>query len=69
MIAKDLITKVRKTRGPILVELINFHDQFWVQAVKSDIIYMIQETFSECDETGFEIDDEGRFCKDYLNGY
>lgn len=67
MIAKKLINQLRKSKGPIHVEVINFHDTFWVQAVKSDLIKMIQEKFQDFEETGFELDEQGRFGKDYFN--
>lgn len=65
MITQDLVKKIRKSRGPILVEVMNFHDEFWIQAVKADLIQMLQEKFHEDQETGFEIDEQGRFGKDY----
>lgn len=55
MIARDLIKKLRNTRVPILVEVANFHDEFWIQAVKSDLIQMLQEKFHQDQETGFEL--------------
>ena len=65
MIAKNLIAKIRSTKGPIYVETFNFNDAFWVQAVKSDLIAMIQEKFALDAETGFEVDDQGYLGKDY----
>lgn len=65
MIARDLIKKLRRTRGPILVEVVNFHDEFWIQAVKLDLIMMIHDKFAPDAETGFELDKQGRFGKDY----
>lgn len=55
MIAKHLIRKIRNTRGPILVEVANFQDEFWIQAVKADLIQMLQEKFHQDAETGFEL--------------
>lgn len=54
MIAKDLIAEVRKTKRPILVEVSNFNDTFWVQAVKRDLMFMLAK-FEDEDETGFEL--------------
>ena len=54
MIAKELIAEVSKTRGPILVEVSNFNDTFWVQAVKRDLMFMLAK-FEDEDETGFEL--------------
>lgn len=65
MIAKNLIAKIRKTKGPVYIETFNFNDAFWVQAVKSDLITMIQDNFKLEEETGFEIDDHGYLGKDY----
>ena len=67
MIASALLTLIRKTRGPIVVETNNYHDEFVVQVVKSDLINMIQESFAEDQETGFTLF-AGRFGKDYVNG-
>lgn len=65
MIAKELIAKIRKTKGPVYVETQNFNDVFYVQAVKSDLIVMIQEAFGNDVETGFDIDDKGYMGKDF----
>lgn len=65
MIAKNLIAKIRKAKGPVYVETFNFNDAFWVQAVKSDLISLILEKFDLDTETGFELDDQGYFGKDY----
>jgi hypothetical protein len=63
MIAKALLTEVRKAKGPIYVEAINFNDTYLVQVVKSDLIAMIQEKFAEDDDTGFELTESGVFSK------
>ena len=65
MIAKNLISQIRKAKGPIYIETYNFNDTFWVQAVKSDLIKMIQDSFDSDFETGFELDKNGYFSKDY----
>lgn len=69
MIQKDLIKKLQAYRGPVMVQIHNFNDVFWVQAVKSDLIHMIKTSFDLNDETGFELDDNGAFGKDFVNGY
>lgn len=68
MIAKALLTEVRKAKGPIYVEAVNFNDACLVQVVKSDLIAMIQDKFIEDEETGFELSQCGVFGKDYVNG-
>jgi len=65
MIAKNLISQIRKAKGPIFVEISNFNDVFWVQAVKSDLIEMISESFESDLETGFILDKDGYFSKDF----
>lgn len=65
MIAKELIAKIRKTKGPVYVETHNFNDVFYVQAVKSDLIAMINDAFDSSFETGFNIDDNGYLGKDF----
>lgn len=69
MIQKDLIKKLTAFRGPVLVEIQNFNDSFWIQAVKSDLIVQIKAKFNANDETGFELDDNGYLGKDFQNGY
>ena len=69
MIQKDLIKKLTAFRGPVLVEIQNFNDSFWIQAVKSDLIVQIKAKFNANDETGFELDDNGYLGKDFKNGY
>ena len=69
MIQKDLIKKIKNDRnGYIYVEVTNFNDSFWVQAVKSDLINMLKNTFDPEFETGFVLDDMGYFGKDYSCG-
>lgn len=65
MIAKNLISQIRKAKGPIFIEISNFNDMFWVQAVKSDLIKMIGESFGADLETGFILDKNGYFSKDF----
>ena len=69
MIQKDLIKKLQAHRGQVLVEIQNFNDSFWIQAVKSDLIVQIKAKFNANDETGFELDDNGYLGKDFQNGY
>ena len=65
MIQKDLIKKLQAHRGQVLVEIQNFNDSFWVQAVKSDLIHMLKTKFTFGEETGFVLDENGYFGKDY----
>lgn len=69
MIQKDLIKKLQAHRGQVLVEIQNFNDSFWIQAVKSDLIHQLKAKFNANDETGFELDDNGYLGKDFQNGY
>ena len=66
MIAKDLLKKISAHKGALMVEIANFDDVFWVQAVKGDIYRSIKEAFDPDQETGFELDDEGFLGKDFL---
>ena len=71
MIASKLITEIRKFKGPIYVEAVNFNDVFWVQVVKTDLLNMIKDSFDTDFETGFVLEDKlgsGYFGKDYDNG-
>ena len=68
MIQKDLLKKLQAHRGQVLVEIQNFNDSFWIQAVKSDLIVQIKAKFNANDETGFELDDNGYLGKDFQNG-
>lgn len=68
MIQKDLIKKLQAHRGQVLVEIQNFNDSFWIQAVKSDLIVQIKAKFNANDETGFELDDNGYLGKDFNSG-
>ena len=65
MIASDLIKKLKKFQGPVFVELSNFNDTMYVQAVKKDLINLIETKFTSESETGFEMDDSGFMSKDY----
>ena len=65
MITKNLISQIRKAKGPVFIEISNFDDVFWVQAVKSDLIKMIGESFEADLETGFVLDKNGYFSKDF----
>ena len=64
MIAKQLLKKIRAHRGPIIVEIQNFHDVFFVQAVKADILLQFAK-FRDDDETGFDLGSEGYLFKVY----
>ena len=65
MIAKQMIAEVRKFKGPIFAEVQNFNDIFWIKANKSDLIDMIKNSFDSDFETGFELDAQGYFGKDF----
>ena len=67
MIQKDLIKKFTAYRGPVLVEVQNFNDIFWIQAVKSDLIVQLKAKFESNEETGFELDKNGYFGKDFAS--
>ena len=67
MIKKDLIKQLTAYRGPVLVEVQNFNDTFWIQAVKSDLIVQLNGKFEPNEETGFELDKNGYFGKDFSN--
>lgn len=66
MIAKDLLKKISSHKGALMVEIQNFNDVFWVQTVKGDLYRSIKNSFQLDEETGFELDDEGFFGKDFL---
>ena len=68
MIRKDLIKQLTAYRGPVLVEVQNFNDIFWIQAVKSDLIVQLNGKFGPDEETGFELDKNGYFGKDSDSG-
>ena len=65
MIAKNLFSKIRKTKGPILVAFTNFDDVFYVQANKKDLLVQLSARFKSDEETGFDLDDNGFLDKDY----
>lgn len=71
MIVKKLIAEIKKFRGPIYVEVQNFNDVFYVQAVKGDLIKMLEDGFGANmaknldEECGFELDKNGYFGKDF----
>ena len=71
MIARELIAKIQKFKGPIYTEVANFDDVFYVQIVKSDLVAMIRSAFGANlaerleNECGFELDDHGYFGKDF----
>jgi hypothetical protein len=66
MTSKDLLAALRKHTGPIYLDVNNSNDCFWLQGVKSDLIEQMSSKFPDpAQETGFEIDAEGYFSKDY----
>lgn len=64
MIAKQLLQAIKAHKGPLLVEICNFDDVFWIQAVKSDLLAQL-DCFKATDETGFILDSRGHLSKDY----
>ena len=68
MITKNLLKMLNDRKGPVFVEVVNFNDVFWVQAVKQDLINVIKSNFAPDVECGFELDLEGFFGKDFING-
>lgn len=64
MIAHQLIKTIKAHRGPIIVEVNNFNDTFYIQAVKADVLLQFGK-FEADEETGFELNDEGFLTKDY----
>ena len=64
MIASQLIKLIKAYRGPVIVEVNNFNDTFYVQAVKTDLLLQFAR-FKDNEETGFEIDASGFLSKDY----
>ncbi len=67
MIAKALLTEVRKAKGPIYVEVSNYNDTHLIKAVKSDLIDFLEKHFSPLEETGYTLRYR-TFGKDYVNG-
>ena len=63
MIAHQLIKTIKAHRGPIIVEISNFNDNFYIQAVKADVLLQFG-IFEADEETGFEMNDEGFLTKD-----
>lgn len=68
MITKNLLKMLNDQKGPIYVEVVNFNDVFWVQAVKQDLINIIKTNFAPDVECGFVLDLEGFLGKDFING-
>lgn len=65
MIAKELIKKIKNDRsGYVMIHVSNFNDSFFVQGVKHDLLRMLKN-FKPDQETGFILDDNGYFSKDY----
>lgn len=64
VIAKDLLKKLNDRKGPVYVEIDNFNDGYWIQVVKQDLIANIKK-FKLDEETGFELDVNGYFSKDF----
>lgn len=68
MVARQLIKLIKAYRGPVIVEVNNFNDTFWVQAVKSDLLLQLGK-FQADQETGFELDRNGILTKDYSTAW
>lgn len=64
MISKQLLQAIKAHKGPIFVEICNFNDIFWIQAVKADLLAQLN-CFEANDETGFVLDSRGHLTKDY----
>jgi len=55
---KALIAALRAHTGPVFVAVNSAHDQFFIQAVKGDLIAQISGSFADDgDETGFQLQD------------
>lgn len=63
---KQTLKAINAHRGPIYVEVSNFNDTFWIQAVKTSVIDTLKG-FKDNEETGFILDADGYFGKDYLS--
>ena len=61
-----LLKALAAQRGPVMVEIANMDDVFWVQAVKADVMHVIRMKFNPGEETGFELDSRGFLGKDFL---
>jgi len=68
MIAHQLIKTIKAHRGPIIVEVNNFDDTFYIQAVKADVLLQLGQ-FEADEETGFELNAEGFLGKDYTHAH
>lgn len=66
MIANQLLKKIKAHRGAIIVEVSNFEDTFYIQAVKADVLLQFNK-FEADEETGFELSDGGFLSKDYAH--
>lgn len=65
MITKNLISQIRKAKGPVMVAFSNFDDIFYVQVSKKDLMVQLSARFNQNDETGFILDENGYLDKDY----
>ncbi len=65
MIAKELIARLKAHKGPVFLDVNNHNDGFWFQAVKSDLIVQLSAKFGANEESGFVLDANGYFGKDY----
>jgi hypothetical protein len=64
MITRELLQKIRSHKGPLYVEINNHDDNFWVQVVKSDLLFVLSRLDAES-ESGFVLDSRGYFSIDY----
>lgn len=65
MIAKKLITEIRKTKGPVMVAFSNFDDVFYVHVSKKDLMAQFSARFNQDEETGLVLDENGYLGKDF----
>ena len=65
MIAKNLISQIRKAKGPIVVAFSNFDDMFYVEVSKKDLLVQLSARFTKDEETGLILDQNNYLDKDY----
>ena len=61
MITKNLIKAVKAFKGPIYVQVNSRDNSLWIQAVKSDLIWNLENNCDLESWSGFEIDASGFF--------
>jgi hypothetical protein len=65
MIAKNLISQIRKAKGPIVVAFNNFDDVMYVEVNKKDLLVQLSARFMKDEETGLILDKNNYLDKDY----